>query len=268
MRESIVKKKLARNEPVLVLTLHLNDATGYELSSLMGFDTLWIDLEHHAHSLETAQSLMRAARIGSSDILARPAKGEFMRLGRLLEAGAQGLIYPRCENAAEARELVRWAKFPPLGERGIDGSNPDMPYCSMSIADYMPLANANTFLIAMIEEEAVVDHAEEILAVDGIDAVFLGTGDFSSLGGYPGQMDHPKIHQAMERIATAARNTGKHWGRPANSAADAAKFIELGARIIAHTSDLLILANGLESIQQQFNSAGFTFDNRLRLPRQ
>lgn len=263
MRESVVKKKLATNEPVLVMTLHFNDPAGYEMSSLMGFDALWVDLEHHAHSLETAQSLMRAARVGTSDIIARPAKGEFMRLGRLLEAGAQGIIYPRCENAAEARELVKWAKFPPLGERGLDSGNPDNPYCSVPVAQYTPLANANTFLFAMIEEEAVVDRAEEILAVDGIDAVFLGTGDFSSLGGYPGQMDHPKIERAMERIAQAARNTGKHWGRPAGSAADAARFIEMGARIIAHSSDLLILKQGLESVQQQFRSAGFQFNNRL-----
>src|SRR5690606_31357815 len=131
----------------------------------------WIDLEHHAHSMETATNLMRAARVGASDIIARPAKGEFMRMGRLLEAGAQGIMYPRCDDASEAREVVTWAKFPPLGRRGIDGGNPDMPYCSMPVAQYLKEANEETFLVIQIEDPLALDHVEEIAAVDGVDVI-------------------------------------------------------------------------------------------------
>src|SRR6516225_11892664 len=128
MRPSKIKAKLKRNEPVLLTTLHLFDPSLYELASLMGFDGIWMDLEHHGYSVETAMTLMRAARVGSSDILARPAKGEFMRLGRMLEAGAQGIMYPRCDDAAEARAVVAWSKFAPLGRRGYDSANADTPY--------------------------------------------------------------------------------------------------------------------------------------------
>ena len=134
MRPSRVKAKLRRNEPALITTLHYVDPTLYELTSLMGFDGIWMDLEHHQYSVETAANLMRAARIGASDIIARPAKGEFMRMARLLEAGAQAIMYPRCESAAEAAEVVRWAKFAPLGERGVDGASADAPYCCMPVA--------------------------------------------------------------------------------------------------------------------------------------
>ena len=113
MRPSKIKAKLKRNEPVLLTTLHLTDPSLFELTSLMGFDGIWMDLEHHGYSVETATALMRAARVGSTDILARPAKGEFMRLGRLLEAGAQGIMYPRCDDAAEAKQAVTWSKFGP-----------------------------------------------------------------------------------------------------------------------------------------------------------
>src|SRR5690349_23175816 len=111
MRQSRVRNKLRQDLPVLVTTLHLADPSVFELASLMGFDGIWLDMEHHAHSMETAQHLMRAARVGTSDIVARPAKGEFMRLGRMLEAGAQGIMYPRCDNGTEAAEVVKWAKF-------------------------------------------------------------------------------------------------------------------------------------------------------------
>src|SRR5262249_8596102 len=135
MRPSRTKAKLRRNEPVLLTTLHLLDPSLYELASLMGFDGIWMDLEHHGTNVETALTLMRAARVGSTDVMVRPAKGEFMRLGRILEAGAQGIMYPRCANVAEVREAVSWAKFAPLGRRGFDSANPDAPYCSMPMEE-------------------------------------------------------------------------------------------------------------------------------------
>src|SRR6266576_1643170 len=111
MRPSRIKAKLKRNEPVLLTTLHLTDGSLYELTSLMGFDGIWMDMEHHGYGIETAQALMRAARVGGADIMVRPAKGEFMRMGRMLEAGAQGILYPRCDDAAEAQQVVTWSKF-------------------------------------------------------------------------------------------------------------------------------------------------------------
>src|SRR3954453_23996723 len=162
MRTSKIKAKLRRNEPALLTTLHLTDPSLFELTSLMGFDSIWMDLEHHGYSVETAAELMRAARGGGADILARPAKGEFMRLGRLLEAGAQGIMYPRCADAAEAREVVGWSKFAPLGRRGLDGANADAPYCTMPIAPYIQAANKETFLVVQIEDREAVANAAAI----------------------------------------------------------------------------------------------------------
>src|SRR5882757_6811424 len=108
MRHSVIKAKLRRNEPALVTTLHYVDPTLFEMTSLMGFDGIWMDLEHHHYGVETAANLMRAARVGRSDIIARPAKGEFMRMARLLEAGAQGIMYPRCEIRAAGRARCGW----------------------------------------------------------------------------------------------------------------------------------------------------------------
>src|SRR5947209_8095746 len=110
MRTSKIKAKLARNEPALLVTLHLTDPSTFEMASLMGFDGLWMDMEHHGTGLETAITLMRAARVGSADIMVRPGKGEFMEMSRILEAGAQGIMYPRCDDAAEARQVITWSK--------------------------------------------------------------------------------------------------------------------------------------------------------------
>lgn len=263
MRKSVIKAKLSQDQPVLLTQLHLTDPSVFELASLMGFDGLWMDLEHHTYSTETAAGLMRAARVGHSDILARPAKGEFPRVARLLEAGAQGIMYPRCDSPEEAREVVKWAKFAPLGKRGVDGGNPDMPYCSMALPEYVAEANRETFLVIQLEEQHAVDAAEAIAAVPGVDVIFLGPGDFSVLSGISGQFDHPRIHKAREAIAQAARNAGIHWGCPAFSCEHARSLMDLGARFICHSADILFVKQGLERVQEQFGALGFCFTNTL-----
>ena len=263
MRPSKIKAKLKRNEPVLLTTLHLTDASLFELASLMGFDGIWMDLEHHGYSVETASALMRAARVGGADILARPAKGEFMRLGRLLEAGAQGIMYPRCDDAVEARQAVTWSKFGPLGRRGFDGGNPDTPYCTLPMQPYIREANEQTFLVIQIEDRHALENARAIAEVEGVDVLFFGPADFTVLGGIPGQFDHPLVQKAIRTIANAAREAGKHWGMPTGSPEQTRQVMDLGARFLCHGADIIMVKNALEEIQRRFAPLGFTFDNRL-----
>ncbi|MEC8305932.1 MAG: aldolase/citrate lyase family protein, partial [Planctomycetota bacterium] len=179
MRSSRIKQKITRGQPALITTLHFMDGSLYEMTSLMGFDGIWIDLEHHSHSLETAAQMMRAARVGTSDIVARPAKGEFMRLARVLEIGASAIMYPQCDNADEASQLVRAAKFPPDGRRGCDWGGADSPYMMMPMEEYLRKANEETLLIAQIESPEALENVEAIAQVPGIDILFLGPGDYS-----------------------------------------------------------------------------------------
>lgn len=259
MRPSRIKAKLKRNEPALVTTIHFTDPSAYELVSLMGFDGLWMDLEHHAASLETANGLMRAARVGGADILARPAKGEFMRLGRILEAGAQGIMYPRCSDAAEAREVVKWSKFAPLGCRGVDGGNPDMPYCTMPLDEYIREANEQTFTVVQLEDPGAVAQARQIAEVEGVDVLFFGPGDFTVLAGIPGQFTHPKVEEAIRSVAAAAHATGKHWGMPVGTPERAKQLLDMGARLLAHGADIIWVKQGLEEMQRKFGPLGFNF---------
>ena len=263
MRRSVVKAKWSRGEPVLVMSLHFTDASVFELASLMGVDAIWMDMEHHGYSLETASNLIRATRVGQTDILIRPAKGEFMRMGRMLEMGAQGLMVPRCDSAEEAAEVVKWAKFHPQGKRGYDGGNPDNPYLSLPMDQYVKQANAETFLVIQLEEQHAIDQAEEVAAVEGVDALMLGPGDFTITSGIAGQFDHPLVHQAMDRIAKAAAKHGKEWGRPAGSLEAAKEYMDMGARLICHGCDLPMVKFGIEQIQKDFGKLGFTFNNQL-----
>ena len=260
MRSSRIKQKITRGQPALITTLHFMDGSLYEMTSLMGFDGIWIDLEHHSHSLETAAQMMRAARVGTSDIVARPAKGEFMRLARVLEIGASAIMYPQCDNADEASQLVRAAKFPPDGRRGCDWGGADTPYMMMPMEEYLRKANEETLLIAQIESPEALENVEAIAQVPGIDILFLGPGDYSIRLGIPGQSQHPEIRAAEDRIARAASHAGIHWGLPVGSPEQAQDAIDRGARFICHQADLNLMKHALESIQSRFSPLGFTFN--------
>ena len=262
MRTSKIKAKLKRGEPVLLTTLHLTDPSLFELTSVMGFDGIWMDMEHHGYGVETATTLIRAARVGTADVMVRPAKGEFMRLGRMLEAGAQGIMYPRCDGADEARQVVTWSKFAPLGRRGFDGGNPDMPYCTMPVDGYVRQANEQTFVVIQIEDEGALGNAQAIAEVEGVDVLFFGPADFTVLGGFPGQFDHPRVLEATRTIADAARRAGKHWGMPCGTAERAKELIDMGARFLCHGADIIFIKSGLEEIRRRFEPLGFTFDGR------
>jgi 4-hydroxy-2-oxoheptanedioate aldolase len=203
---------------------------------------------------------MRAARVGASDIIARPAKGEFMRMQRMLEAGAQGIMYPRCDDADEAAEVVAWAKFPPMGKRGCDFFNPDAPYGMMALDDYLEAANRETFIVVQIEQPQTVDEVEQIAKVDGVDVLLVGPGDLSIQYGIPGQMDHPTMRKAFERVAAAAADAGKHWGSPTMSVEQTSRFLQMGARFLCHQADIVLIKAGLERVKEEFAPLGFTFD--------
>jgi 4-hydroxy-2-oxoheptanedioate aldolase len=247
----------------LITTLHYVDPTLYEMTSLLGFDGIWMDLEHHHYSVETAANLMRAARVGVADIVARPAKGEFMRMARLLEAGAQGIMYPRCESAEEAAEVVKWARFAPLGERGLDAANADAPYCSAPLVPYLKKANEEIIVIVQIESPRALAQVDKIAKVAGVDVLMFGPADFTSLAGIPGQFDHALVMEARERISHAASEAGIHWGTTSPGPDHTRKLLDQGARFICHGADILLVKQGLERIQTEYQKMGFTFENRL-----
>ncbi len=250
MRTSRVLSKARRGEAAWGVCLHLTDPSLFEMTSLLGFDAIWMDMEHHGYSVETAGNLMRSARVGNCDIVARPGKGEFMRMARMLELGATGIMYPRCDGPEEAREVVKWAKFAPLGKRGFDGSGPDVPYILSPLDKYLKEANEQTFVLIQMEEPAAVEQAEAIAAVPGVDMLMLGPADFSVLTGVPFDFAHPTVVAAIEKVARAAKNQGKFWAATCGSIEIAKKYADMGASLLFHGCDIVFVKAGLEQVRR------------------
>lgn len=259
MRRSRVKRRWAQGKPVLATVAHFHDPQSAELIGLLGIDCLWIDLEHQPLGINQLENMARAARVSDMDVMARPAKGEFLRMCRLLEAGASVIMYPRCESAEEAREIVQWAKFPPMGQRGFFSAAPDNPYCMTPIADYLRLANEETVLIAQIESPHAVSQAEAIARVEGIDLIFFGPGDFSVLAGVPGNFDAPVVREALAETARSARVSGKRFGTIVTSVDHARQVMDLGASLVCYGGDLHFVRQAVTDMKRQFSDLGFLF---------
>src|SRR5262249_12120881 len=150
----------------------------------------------------------------------------------------QGIMYPRCESAEEAAELVRWAKFAPQGERGVDGANGDNPYCAMPMPPYLRAANEKTLLIVQLESPKAIEQAAAIGRVPGVDVLMLGPGDLSVIAGIAYQFDHPLIIDAYRSVAAAAKCAGKWWGTVSGNPQHTQMLMELGAKFICHGCDL------------------------------
>lgn len=259
MRRSRVRQRWAEGRPVLATVAFFNDPASAELISLLGFDCIWIDLEHEPTGMGAATQMIRASRVGDADVMARAAKGEFMRMGRLLEAGAMGILYPRCDDAAEAREVVRWAKFAPLGERGFMGANADVPYGMIGMTEYVRMANEQTWLAIQIESPAAAKHARAIAEVEGVDVLFFGPGDYSVLSGVPGQFDEGKVPEAMREVCRETLAAGKRFGTLVFTLEQAKRVVDMGGSLVCYGADLAFAKQGLEETKTQFGKLGFVF---------
>ena len=252
MRQSQVKEVWNRGGIAVGSLIKSTDPVHTEIVSQLGLDFIWLDLEHSDKSVETFAHLTRAARLGSSDIMARPARWEYMRMGRLLEAGAHGILYPRCESAEEAAEVVKWSKFHPLGERGFDGGSADNNYGQYPADNYTAEANAQTWIAIQIESPRAVDRANEIAAVDGVDCVFFGPGDFSALSGRAGQVQGAETLKAAETIAMATQAAGKIFGTLVFDMEHARLMKSYGARLLAHGADVVFLKAAYQQLVDDY----------------
>ena len=249
-----VKEKLARNEVVASMTIRFT--RGVEIAQLAktaGFDMIYVDLEHSTITLDlTGQICLAALSAGVASMVRVPANTpEYIQ--RVLDGGALGIIAPGIGSAAEAREVVKAAKFPPLGERGAGGALPHLQYHSFPTAEANAALNDATMVIVQFESAEAIEKADEIAAVEGVDMVLIGVNDMLASMGLPGQYEHAKVRDAYARTIAACRKHGKHVGVGGLSTRPklAADFIAMGARLVSTGTDIqFLLAAMTDKVKQ------------------
>ena len=239
MRESRVLRKLREGKVATCVKLNLLDPRVAEIAAMSGFDCLWIDMEHVPTDYATVENMVRAAKIYDTDILTRVARGPYSNMTVPLEADSTGIMVPHLMSLAEAKQVVYYTKFHPIGRRPVDGGNADGKYCLVDADDYMKQANEQRFVIVQIEDPEPLEELEEICALPGIDMIFFGPADFTQGAGIPNDFSNPKVLETKKLIAKTARKYGKFAGTVGGIGnqdeliAMGYNFISLGADVVA-----------------------------------
>ncbi|MCY3573355.1 MAG: aldolase/citrate lyase family protein [Chloroflexi bacterium] len=207
------------------------------------YDGIWLDTEHRNFDMREIQHLQALCHLYDIDCMVRPPTTQRGRLYRYLEDGAAGLMIPFVSDAEMARRIVAATKFPPIGNRGLDGAGLDCNFGSdtwIPDSPYIADANRETFIVAQIETPEAVANAEEIAAVPGIDALFVGPGDLGlRLAAYPEL--GLTIDAAVAQVAAACEKHGKVWGRTAGAIAEVDSYRRQGSLMIPYGGDFALM---------------------------
>jgi 4-hydroxy-2-oxoheptanedioate aldolase len=170
---------------------------------------------------------------------------------------AAGIMVPHVMSVEDARQVVRFTKFPPIGRRPVDGGNADGLYCRVDFLEYVAAANDERFVLYQIEDPEPMDQVEEIAALPGVDGLFFGPGDFSVAIGKPGMVADPEVETARARVFAAARAAGKIAATAAGVASlgrlvdQGCNFVSIGADVVGlgQYADRLI-AEAIETLER------------------
>ncbi len=240
MRESRVLRQMRAGKVAVATKLNLSDPRAAEIAAMAGFDCLWVDLEHVPNSMTAVEETVRAAKIYDADVLTRVSKGCYSDICRPLEADSAGIMVPHLMSLGEAKKIVYYTKFHPVGRRPIDGGNADGKYCLVSPLDYMKEANEERFVAVQIEDPEPLPELEEICALPGIDMIFFGPADFSQGIGSPDGGD-PEIERVRRLVAGTARKYGKYAGT-VGSPENFDALVEMGYTFISVGADVIALS--------------------------
>jgi 4-hydroxy-2-oxoheptanedioate aldolase len=241
LRSSRVLKLLREKQLPTVLKVNLSDPRVTEIAGLCGVDAVWFCTEHVPNDWIGLENQIRAARVHNIDSLVRVGRGSYSDYIRPFEADATGIIVPHVASADEARQIVEWVRFYPIGKRALDGGNTDGQFCLVPLADYIRHSNTERIVILQIESPEALENVEAIAAVPGFDGILFGPGDFSHRIGKAGQLDAPEVVSARKRVAAAARKHGKFcmtaglFAPLADLVAEGYHVIGIGADVVAIT---------------------------------
>ena len=240
-----LREQLRRRERLVGCFQTIAAPESTEAAAAVGLDFVVVDLEHALIGDDTLGSILRAADAAGIAAAVRPPTLDAARIGKLLDAGAKGIVVPHLHSAEQARELVSATRYPPEGVRGAAGSRSSGFWRRTSVAELVGADAQHPAVIAMVEDRVGLEHAEAIAAVDGVDALFVGTMDLSMDLGVPGETEHPDVLAGVAQASRAAAAHDISIGVPVADSEQGRAALEAGATFVA-TGDVYTLMGGLE----------------------
>jgi 4-hydroxy-2-oxoheptanedioate aldolase len=242
MPGNLFKQRLVEHQWQVGLFVCMASAYSMEILAGTGFDWLVIDAEHSPNNPATVMAQLQAAAPYPVQLLVRPMNHDPALIKQYLDAGAQTMLVPLVDDAAQAAALVRAVRYPPEGIRGVAASLARASRWN-GVKDYVKHANAEVCLVIQIETRQGLENLDAILAVEGVDAVFIGPADLAASLGHLGESGHPEVRAAIEDALRRIRASGKAAGVFVTDPELAAKYRGLGASFVAVGADTTLLRN-------------------------
>ncbi len=248
MKGNRLKKSLENGNTVVGPFCKIQDPTIVEIAALSNFDFVIIDMEHGPYGIESTQNMIRAAEARGITPVVRVTENSETLILRTLDIGAKCIQVPQISTKADADSVVKATKFYPIGERGMCRYVRAAEYTNISGPDHFGKANNDITTIIHIEGLEGIENLNEIVKVKGIDVIFLGPYDLSQSCGVPGDVEHPKVVNAMKEAVQTANKFGKAVGTFTESVEKAKMWSDLGVQYISYAVDVGLIMNSFKEI--------------------
>jgi 4-hydroxy-2-oxoheptanedioate aldolase len=207
-----------------------------------GFDFFLIDMEHSPFTMETVSDMVLAGRAsGISPIVRPPSRTLSENLSRPLDAGAEGLLIPQIQTREDVKNVVKWCRYSPLGERGMALTRQHTFFEGGNPAETMRQLNEEVLILLQIEHREAIERLPDLLSISGIDGAFVGPGDLSASMGMAGQTEDPHFLEAVHRVIDVAKEHGVIPGIHTDSLKTAEYWMKEGMQIIGFYTDIKLI---------------------------
>lgn len=255
-----LKKRLRQGE--LVIGTMISEVRNPNIAYMLaqnGYDFMIIDNEHGAYNPESISDMIAGARGAGIASIVRIPEIRRETILKPLDSGACGLMVPQVNDVQQAKEVIFHAKYPPAGNRGAALRRAHSLYRKGSPAEYMKQANEDTIIAVQAETPESIQNLEGIASVPGIDIIFVGPFDLSISMGFPGEVNHPREVEAIERVVSICRRRGLTAGIHLFDVSTIRMWIEKGMRFVSYSSDVSFLADaaaaGITDLRQSFKKS-------------
>ena len=213
-----------------------------QIARTCGYDWLFIDCEHSSMDLDTAAQISAASlAVGITPVVRVPGV-EHWHASRILDNGAQGIVVPHVDDAAQAKRVASACRFPPVGHRSMGGGLQQLGFAPVPVGEAAKIVNEETLVVVMLESPQAIAKCDEIAAVPGIDALLIGTNDLCFEMGIPGQFNDPRVVEAYTKLIAACKKHGKFPGMGGMYTAELLeRHINMGVQLILSGSDFSLL---------------------------
>lgn len=241
MRKNLTKAKLQAGDVVYGCFVRYPNAGLVEVMGYQPWDFIVFDGEHGTLDPQSCEHMVRAAELRDVTPIVRVTTNQAPIILRFMDTGAQGLHIPWVNTVAEAADAVRSVKYHPIGIRGLAGIRAADYGQTIPLGEYVEQANAETLVIIHIETQQAVEALPQMIAIDGIDVIFIGPTDLSQSYGVPGQASHPTVQAAIDRIIEIVAASNKVLGIMVPNLQSAQQWRDRGARYIAIGLESLLI---------------------------